>query len=177
MVSEYIFKLVYHWEGSRCAKKLLNRLLLLLAYLKKQLPRCAVEKEFLKISQISQENTCVGVFLIKLQGWRAHNFQLSCLPVNFAKFLRTPIFKNICERLLLHLHVILFTMHEKDTANNVVIRTLLGIYDGHLSTLLKKRLWHRCFPVNFLHLFKETPLGDCFCISTKKFYHRYLTWF
>ena len=74
MVSEYIFKLVYHCEGSRCAKKLLNRLLLLLAYLKKQLPRCAVEKEFLKISQISQENTCVGVFLIKLQGWRVYNF-------------------------------------------------------------------------------------------------------
>ena len=24
-------------------------------------------------------------------------------PVNFAKFLRTPILKNICERLLLHL--------------------------------------------------------------------------
>ena len=25
------------------------------------------------------------------------------IPVNFAKFLRTPILKNICERLLLHL--------------------------------------------------------------------------
>ena len=27
-----------------------------------------------------------------------------CFPVKFAKFLRIPIFKNICERLLLYLH-------------------------------------------------------------------------
>ena len=27
--------------------------------------------------------------------------QLSCFPLNIAKFLRTPILKNICERMLL----------------------------------------------------------------------------
>ena len=27
---------------------------------------------------------------------------------------KTPTFKNICQRMLLYLHVILFTMHEKD---------------------------------------------------------------
>ena len=35
------------------------------------------------------------------------------------------------------------------------------------ATLLKKRLGHRCFPVNFAnfqeHLFYRTPPGDCFC--------------
>ena len=35
------------------------------------------------------------------------------------------------------------------------------------STLLKKRLWHRCFPVSFTkflrNLFYRTPLGHCFC--------------
>ena len=35
-------------------------------------------------------------------------------------------------------------------------------------TLLKKRLWHRCFLVNFVkflrHRFYRTPLGDCFCL-------------
>ena len=37
---------------------------------------------FLKIVQIAQENTCVGVsFSIKLQAF----------PVKFVKFLRTPI--------------------------------------------------------------------------------------
>ena len=34
------------------------------------------------------------------------------------------------------------------------------------ATFLKKRLWHRCFPLNFAnfqeHLFYKTPLGDGF---------------
>ena len=47
--------------------------------------RCSVGKVFLEISQNSQENTCARVsFLIKLQAW--------AIPVNFAKFLRTPFF-------------------------------------------------------------------------------------
>ena len=35
------------------------------------------------------------------------------------------------------------------------------------ATLLKKRLWHKCFPGNFAKflgvLSYRTPLGDCFC--------------
>ena len=62
-------------------------------------------------------------FLNKAAGLRAFNFikkrfQRVFFPVKFAKFFRTPILKNICERLLLYLHVILFTMYEKDTAND-----------------------------------------------------------
>ena len=34
-------------------------------------------------------------------------------------------------------------------------------------TLLKKRLWHRCFPVN-LAKFLRTPLDDCFFIEILK---------
>ena len=33
------------------------------------------------------------------------------------------------------------------------------------ATLLKKRLWHRCFPLNFAKFLRtpnKTPLGDCF---------------
>ena len=33
------------------------------------------------------------------------------------------------------------------------------------ATLLKRRLWHRCFPINFCEVFKntyKTPLDDCF---------------
>ena len=60
----------------------------------------------------------------KVAGLRAFNFikkkyQRSCFPVKFVKFFRTPTFNNICERLLLYLHVILFTIHEKDTANTM----------------------------------------------------------
>ena len=60
-------------------------------------------------------------------------FQRSCFSVKFAKFLRTPTLANICEWLLLYLHVILFTMHEKDLHEKIswqfVIRNLLNIYD------------------------------------------------
>ena len=31
-----------------------------------------------------------------------------------------------------------------------------------LATFLKKKLWHRCFAVNFAK-FLRTPLDDCFC--------------
>ena len=38
------------------------------------------------------------------------------------------------------------------------------------AIILKKRLWHRCFPANFLKLlrtpFYSIPLGDCFCKQT-----------
>ena len=107
LVSEYIFKLVYHCEGSRwseiccardIAKKSLNRLLLLLI-LKSSCPRCIVEKGLRALNFIKKR------------------FQRRCFPVKFAKFFRIPTLKNICERLLLYLHVIVFTMHEKDTAN------------------------------------------------------------
>ena len=45
------------------ANKFLNRLLLL-RILKTSYPMCTVKKVFLKISQLSQENTYVGVFFV-----------------------------------------------------------------------------------------------------------------
>ena len=47
-------------------------------YLEAVVRRCSIKKLFIKISQNSQENTCARVFFF--------------LKVNFAKFLRTPIF-------------------------------------------------------------------------------------
>ena len=47
-----------------------------------------------------------------------------------AKFLRTAILKNTCERLLLRVFPFMLVCRQP-------------------TTLLKKRLWHRCFPVNF----------------------------
>ena len=59
-----------------------------------------------KISQYSQKKTCAGVFQVCVEGLQARYFikkrlQHRCFPVNIAKFLRTPILKNICEWLLL----------------------------------------------------------------------------
>ena len=33
------------------------------------------------------------------------------------------------------------------------------------AKLLKKRLWHRCFPVNFAKFLRK-PLDECFCIES-----------
>ena len=61
--------------------------------------RSSEKKMFLKVLYNSQENNCTAVFqpvnLLKQRLW------CMCFLVNLAKFLRTPIFQNICERLLL----------------------------------------------------------------------------
>ena len=44
---------------------------------------------------VTRKHLCCSLYLIKF-------FQHRCFPVNVAKFLRTPILKNICERLLLN---------------------------------------------------------------------------
>ena len=59
--------------------------------------RCSAKKQFLEISQNSQESTCVRIsFLINLQAWGLKPTTLlgkrvwhRCFPVNFAEFLRT----------------------------------------------------------------------------------------
>ena len=57
---------------------------------------CSIKKLFLKISQYSQENTCTGVsFLINFNSKEATTQVFSYI----AKFLRTNILRNICERL------------------------------------------------------------------------------
>ena len=59
-------------------------------------------------------------------------FQRNCFPVKFAKFLWTPILKNIYGRLLLYPHVMLFTMHEKYTAKDA----WLGFFGKTVNNLL-----------------------------------------
>ena len=61
---------------------------------------------FLKICNIHRRTPVLMSLFNKVAGLRACNFikkrfQHRCFPVNIAKFLRTPISKNFCERLLL----------------------------------------------------------------------------
>ena len=73
--------------------------------------KCPVKKVFLKMSQISQENTYAGSSFSpfnKAAVMRACNFskkrlQHRCFPMIFASGFRIYILKNICERLLLNL--------------------------------------------------------------------------
>ena len=68
------------------------------------------------------------------------------------------------------LWIICQSSHRRCSLRNRVLRNFAKLTGKHLwpATLLKKRLWHRCFPVNvakFLRtMFYGTPLGDCFCI-------------
>ena len=69
-------------------------------------PEMFCEKGCLKNSQNSQGNTCARLFFNKVAGLKACNFikkrlQHGCFLVKFAKLLRAPILKNMCQRLVL----------------------------------------------------------------------------
>ena len=92
-----------------------------------------------------------------------------CFPVNFMKFLTTHFLQNTSRRLLLSF----FHVAKLRKTYFIILCVLIQLFfdpDGMYlfkvknkdtrttglrpATLLKKRLWHRCFPVNFLeHLF------------------------
>ena len=87
--------------------------------------------------------------------------------------------------------------HRRCSVKNGVLRNFVKFTEKHLcqslffnkvaglksAPLLKKRLWHRCFPVNFGKFlrtpFYRPPLGDCFCPYLNNFHsvlftHTYL---
>ena len=138
-------------------------------------PEMLCKKVFLEISQNAQESTCVRIsFLIKAQPATLLKKRLwhSCFPVNFVKFLRTLFLTEHLWWLLLpqrieipalshqvnfnwsiyvlaklgHLTVLVMSI----TAGRVYFhRTRYNVLEYWPATLLKKRLWHRRFPVNF----------------------------
>ena len=67
--------------------------------------RCSVKKVFLKVSQVSQKTPVLESLFNKVTGFQVNyikkRIQHRCFPVNNAKFLRTPILKKICIKLLL----------------------------------------------------------------------------
>ena len=84
--------------------------------------KCSTRKLFLKISEYSQENTCVGIsFLIKMQAFRdpalLKETRTQVFFANIEKFLRAPILKNICERLLLRVSLELFRIWTNNTGS------------------------------------------------------------
>ena len=97
-------------------------------------------------------------------------------PVNFVNYSRAPILQGIYKRVdLKHqcggLSLIKFrSSHQRCSARKGVLSSVIKFPVKHLcqslvfnkvaglspATLLKKRLWHRCFPVNFVK-FLRTP--------------------
>ena len=72
----------------------------------KQPPEGVYKRLFLKILQCSLENTCVESLFNKVADLQVCNFITKilwhiCFSMNIKRFLKTSIFKNFCERLLL----------------------------------------------------------------------------
>ena len=112
----------------------------------RKLYRGSRQETFLEISQNSQENTCARepATLLKKSLWHR------CFPVNFTKFLRTFFYRTspvAASELYRGLWTVLWTMLTMLT----ILWTMLKS-----ATFLKKRLWHRCFPVSFAK-FLRTP--------------------
>ena len=81
---------------------------------------------------------------------------------------------------------LVFTLLFTEAATRGVLRNFAKFTGKHLcqslfsnkvvdlrpAFLLKKRSWHRCFPVSFTKFrrtpFYRTPLGDCFCIAQQR---------
>ena len=61
-------------------------------YLEVVVRRCSSKLVFLKGSQISQENTCVGVSFFSACNFINKRLQNRCFPVKCTKFLRTPFY-------------------------------------------------------------------------------------
>ena len=112
----------------------------------RKLYRGSRQETFLEISQNSQENTCARepATLLKKSLWHR------CFPVNFTKLLRTFFYRTppvAASELYRGLWTVLWTMLTMLT----ILWTMLKS-----ATFLKKRFWHRCFPVSFAK-FLRTP--------------------
>ena len=94
------------WEGSGLSKLQPKPYIELYSttdfFLQKQAPEVFYKKTVLKNFAIFTKHLCWSLFLIKLQASKKR-LQHRGFPVNNVIFLRTPILKNICERLLLFL--------------------------------------------------------------------------
>ena len=121
------------------------------AYLKKQPPEVYCRKRSsYKFRKFHRKTPVLESFFNQVAGLRAFiflkkKFQPSFFLVKFAKFFRTPTFKNIGERLLLYLHVSFYTMYEKDLHEKIKlamrVRTLLNIYDEFFSKTVNDLLF------------------------------------
>ena len=98
------------------------------------------------------------------------------------KTLTVKLAIKIPKRLRASFSMLLFRRsHQRCSVSKGVLRNFEKFTGKHLcqslffnedasrpATLLKKRFWHRCFPMNFAKFLKNnffrTPLGDCFCL-------------
>ena len=82
----------------------------------------------------------------------------SCFPVNFVKFLRTPLFTENSSRPEVFCKTGVLKNFLKCTRKDLCQSLFFNkVADLRAATLLKRGLWNRCFPLNF-KIFLRTPL-------------------
>ena len=86
----------------------------------------------------------------------------------------STVFKNPQSRIFtltyLALFILILSTLQKQPLEVFYKKVFLEISQNSqklLATLLKKRLWHMCLPVNFANFFCRTPPGDCFWLCFK----------
>ena len=95
---------------------------------------------FLNNSQNSQENTCIGVFLIKLQTLKTATFLERDSSETW------EIFKNS----------LFYWKYPVAASDSFRFPALKAVTQTYSVKKLCQRLWHRCFPVSF-EKFLRTP--------------------
>ena len=78
-----------------------------------------------------------------------------CFCVNFAKFLRAPILNSIFFKKGVPKNFAKFT--GKQLCQSLFFNKVAGV---RTATLLKMRLWHRCFPVSFVTFLRKPLLQN-----------------
>ena len=81
--------------------------------------------------------------------------QKRCFPVKFTKFLKTPISKNICKRLLLS-----FSLPTILLCNNFIVSIVLTRFNSWLFSF-----FHYTISVNKLIFFKDNKIHSCDVIT------------
>ena len=138
--------------------------------------KCSTGKLLLKLSQHSQENTCVGIsFIIKMQAFRDRALltrdatRTQVFFANIEKLFTTLILKNICERLLLGFSFKLFTIWTNSIGSEEDIFSKIK----QNKNCSKTQLYEKNLPFHdehFVFLFFSTSHQTAFALHNKRWY-------
>ena len=123
--------------------------------------RCSVKKAVLKnVAIFTAIDLCWSLFLIKSQAWDfiEKRLQHRCFPVNIAKFLRTPILKNICERLLLEIFQNTYFVEQLWTAASDWLLISYRQLPANPFQIMEPALWteiKQCYEKSFTGLYRR----------------------
>ena len=120
-------------------------------------------EDFYKKTVLKGKNLSWSLFLIKL-------FQYN-FPVNIAKFLRTSIFKNICERLLLN---VVFTSNDEQHLlvkldemglDTIVLCLFVSFWYYYICILSRSSRMEVFFKKSFLKILQNSQENTCAGVS------------